>query len=39
MRQAFGRVARGIVIVTVLVFDLAAAMAILTVVFIAVGTP
>lgn len=39
MRQAVRRVARGIVIVTVLVFDLAASMAILVTVFIAVGTP
>ena len=39
MRRALARVARGIVIVTVLVFDLAAALAILATVFIAVGTP
>ena len=39
MRQAVGRVARAIVIVTVFVFDLAAALAILVTVFIAVGTP
>ena len=39
MRQAIGRVARGSIIVTVLVFDLAAALAILVTVAIAVGTP